>query len=430
MHAGSPEKNRPNRQDSIDSALRTVATEQAGVAVLAAALENGLAEPFAHAVELISGIEGRVIVTGVGKSGHIGSKIAATLASTGTPAFFVHPAEANHGDLGMIAKDDAIIAMSWSGESKELMGIVAYSRRFSIPLIAITAGETSALARAADVVLLLPLAPEACPHGLAPTTSTLLQLVMGDALAIALLEARGFTPDHFRTFHPGGQLGANLTLVSEIMRVGDQVPLALLGTKMPEAVMTLSQKKVGCVCIVDASGALVGIITDGDVARNLHRNLADVTVDEVMTRTPKTIDPQTLAGTAIAILNEHNIGALVGPGTTCPWAWFTSTTCCASAPPDRPCRYFQPESDSFDGQLEIGICSTRYAHLRACRQVRTGDTPQRVAELDAAAAVLYRLGKGRHLADHLCATPVEQRLIRGIMPSTDQFLADIGRNQR
>ena len=182
---------------------------------------------------------------------------------------------------------------------------------FKIPLIAITSGATSALARAADVVLLLPSVPEACPHGLAPTTSTLLQLVVGDALAIALLEARGFTPDHFRTFHPGGQLGANLTLVSEIMRVGDQVPLALLGTKMPEAVMTLSQKKVGCVCIVDASGALVGIITDGDVARNLHRNLADVTVDEVMTRTPKTIDPQTLAGTAIAILNEHNIGALV-----------------------------------------------------------------------------------------------------------------------
>ena len=311
MHAGSPEKKQPDRQAAIDSALRTVATEQAGVATLAAALENGLAEPFVRAVDIVSRINGRVIVTGVGKSGHIGSKIAATLASTGTPAFFVHPAEANHGDLGMIAKDDAIIAMSWSGESKELMGIVAYSRRFSIPLIAITAGETSALARAADVVLLLPLAPEACPHGLAPTTSTLLQLVVGDALAIALLEARGFTPDHFRTFHPGGQLGANLTVVSEIMRIGDQVPLALLGTKMPEAVMTLSQKKVGCVCIVDAKGKLVGIITDGDVARNLHRNLADVTVDEIMTRTPKTIDPQTLAGTAIAMLNEHNIGALV-----------------------------------------------------------------------------------------------------------------------
>jgi len=311
MQAGSPEKKQPDRQAAIDSALRTVATEQAGVAALAAALEDGLAEPFARAVGIVSQIDGRVIVTGVGKSGHIGSKIAATLASTGTPAFFVHPAEANHGDLGMIARDDAIIAMSWSGESKELMGIVAYSRRFKIPLIAITSGASSALARAADVVLLLPPAPEACPHGLAPTTSTLLQLVIGDALAIALLEARGFTPDHFRTFHPGGQLGANLTLVSEIMRVDDQIPLALLGTKMPEAVMTLSQKKVGCVCIVDTSGVLVGIITDGDVARNLHRNLANVTVDEVMTRTPKTIDAQTLAGTAIALLNEHNIGALV-----------------------------------------------------------------------------------------------------------------------
>ncbi|WP_192254537.1 KpsF/GutQ family sugar-phosphate isomerase [Mesorhizobium caraganae] len=311
MHARSPEKKPLDSQASIASALRTVATEQAGVAALAAALENGLAEPFAHAVDIISRIDGRVIVTGVGKSGHIGTKIAASLASTGTPAFFVHPAEANHGDLGMIARDDAIIAMSWSGESKELTGIVAYSRRFSIPLIAITAGATSALARAADVVLLLPSVPEACPHGLAPTTSTLLQLVVGDALAIALLEARGFTPDHFRTFHPGGQLGANLMLVSEIMRVGDQIPLAVLGTKMPEAVMTLSNKKVGCVCVVDAKGELVGIITDGDVARNLHRNLADIAVDDIMTRTPKTVDPQTLAGTAIALLNEYNIGALV-----------------------------------------------------------------------------------------------------------------------
>ena len=311
MHAGSLEKKQLDRQASIASALRTVATEQAGIAALAAALENGLSEPFAQAVDLVSRITGRVIVTGVGKSGHIGSKIAATFASTGTPAFFVHPAEANHGDLGMIARDDAIIALSWSGESKELQGIVAYSRRFSIPLIAVTAGETSALAREADVVLLLPRVPEACPHGLAPTTSTLLQLVMGDALAIALLEARGFTPDHFRTFHPGGQLGANLTMVSEIMRVGEQVPLALLGTKMPEAVMTLSQKKVGCVLIVDTKGELAGIITDGDVARNLHRNLADVIVEDIMTRTPKTIDPKTLAGTAIALLNEYNIGALV-----------------------------------------------------------------------------------------------------------------------
>ena len=193
MHA-LPMKKLPERSASIASALRTVATEQAGMAALAAALDNGLSDAFARAVELISPITGRVIVTGVGKSGHIGAKIAATLASTGTPAFFVHPAEANHGDLGMIARDDVIVAMSWSGESAELKGIVAYSRRFSIPLIAVTSGETSTLAREADVVLLLPRVPEACPHGLAPTTSTLLQLVVGDALAVALLEARGSRP--------------------------------------------------------------------------------------------------------------------------------------------------------------------------------------------------------------------------------------------
>ena len=311
MHADTLMKKQSERQASIASALRTVATERAGIDALAQALDNGLAEPFARAVETLAHIKGRVIVTGVGKSGHIGSKIAATLASTGTPAFFVHSAEANHGDLGMIAHDDAIIALSWSGETQELKGIIAYSRRFSIPLIALTAGETSALARAADVVLALPRASEACPHGLAPTTSTLLQLVAGDALAIALLEARGFTPDHFRTFHPGGQLGANLTRVSEIMRVSDQIPLARLGTKMPEAVMTLAQKRVGCVCIVDDAGALVGIVTDGDLARNLHRNLADIAVDEIMTRSPKTIEPQMFAGAAIALLNKHSISALV-----------------------------------------------------------------------------------------------------------------------
>ena len=311
MHAASLKRKRADRQAAIASALRTVATEQAGLAALSTALEDGLAVPFAQAVDALSRITGRVIVTGVGKSGHIGSKIAATLASTGTPAFFVHPVEANHGDLGMIAPDDAIIALSWSGESLELKGIIDYSRRFSIPLIGLTAGEKSALARAADVVLALPKAQEACPHGLAPTTSTLLQLAMGDALAIALLEARGFTPDHFRTFHPGGQLGANLTLISEIMRTGDQIPLVALGTKMPEAVMTLAQKKVGCVCVVDSDGKLAGIVTDGDLGRNLHRNLAETTVDSIMTRSPKTIEPSLMAGAAIALINKHNIGALV-----------------------------------------------------------------------------------------------------------------------
>jgi arabinose-5-phosphate isomerase len=304
-------KKLPDPSASIASALRTVATEQAGIAALAAALDDGLSAAFARAVELMSAIRGRVIVSGVGKSGHIGAKIAATLASTGTPAFFVHPAEANHGDLGMIAKDDAVVAMSWSGESAELKSIIAYSKRFSIPLIAVTSGEASTLAREADIVLLLPRVPEACPHGLAPTTSALLQLVVGDALAIALLEARGFTPDEFRGFHPGGKLGATLTHLSEIMRTGDDLPLVRLGTKMPEAVMTLSNKKVGCIIIIDDAGGLAGIITDGDVARNLHRNLKDVAVEEVMTRTPKTVEPDMSAGAAIAYLNENKIGALV-----------------------------------------------------------------------------------------------------------------------
>lgn len=311
MQAQQLKSTKADRRQAVASALRTVAAEKSGIVALEEALENGLSEPFWLAVETLSAIRGRVIVTGVGKSGHIGSKIASTFASTGTPAFFVHPAEANHGDLGMIGRDDAIVVMSWSGESAELMGIVAYSRRFSIPLIAVTSGEGSALARAADVVLNLPRAAEACPHGLAPTTSTLMQLVVGDALALALLEARGFTSDHFRTFHPGGKLGANLTPIGEIMRVADDMPLVGLGTKMPDAMSVLSRKRVGCVCVVDGAGQLAGIVTDGDLARNLDRNLAETTVDAIMTRSPKTAGRQMLAGAALGLLNEHSISALV-----------------------------------------------------------------------------------------------------------------------
>ncbi|MGF7005550.1 arabinose-5-phosphate isomerase [Aminobacter sp. BE322] len=310
MHAGSLKKE-PDPQASIASALRTIATEQVGIAALLASLEGPLAAPFARAVSVLGQLNGRAIITGVGKSGHIGRKIAATFASTGTPSYFVHPAEAIHGDLGMITRDDAIVAISWSGETAELKGIVGYSRRFSIPLVAITAGETSALARQADVVLLLPRTPEACPHGLAPTTSTLLQLAIGDALAVALLEARGFTPDHFRTFHPGGQLGASLMPVGELMHTGDRMPVVTIGTKMPEAVRTLSQKRFGCVCVVDADGKLAGIITDGDLSRNLDRNLVETRVEEIMTTRPKTVPRQMLAGAAIALLNENNIGALI-----------------------------------------------------------------------------------------------------------------------
>jgi arabinose-5-phosphate isomerase len=300
-----------DKRAAILSAARTVSTEQAGIAALAEALDNGLSEPFVKAVECVAGITGRVIVTGVGKSGHIGSKLAATLASTGTPAFFVHPAEANHGDLGMIARDDVIVALSWSGETVELNGIVAYSRRFSIPLIALTSGAKSALARASDIVLLLPRVREACPHGLAPTTSTLLQLVLGDALAIALLEARGFTADHFHTFHPGGKLGASLLKVGEIMHSGERLPLARSGAGMREAILEISRKGFGCVGIVDAKGRLSGIITDGDLRRHVEGDLLSMTVDQVMTREPKTVAPDTLAATALQVVNSSAITALI-----------------------------------------------------------------------------------------------------------------------
>lgn len=296
---------------SAESALRTVSTAQAGIATLFDALQGDLAEPFAHAVDLIGSIKGRVIVTGVGKSGHVGVKIAATLASTGTPAFFVHSAEANHGDLGMITRDDVVLALSWSGETQELKAIVGYCRRFDIPLIALCAREGSTLAREANIVLKLPMVTEACPHGLAPTTSAMLQLLVGDALAIALLEGRGFTPEHFHTFHPGGRLGASLTQIGQIMRTGDDLPLVTVGTKMPEAVLRLSNKKAGCVIVVDAEGKLAGIITDGDVARNLDRNLGDIVVDDIMIRHPKTADAGMLAGEAIAFLNEKKIGAVI-----------------------------------------------------------------------------------------------------------------------
>ena len=296
-----------DRSAAAASALRTVRTEASGLSALAAALENGLAEPFAAAVDILGRSAGRVIVTGVGKSGHIGSKIAATLASTGTPAFFVHPAEANHGDLGMIAPDDAIVAISWSGETAELKGIVAYARRFAIPLIAVTAGLDSALAREADVVIGLPRAAEACPHGLAPTTSTLMQLVVGDALAVALLEARGFTPDQFRTFHPGGKLGASLTKVGEIMHGGERLPLVASGTSMRDAVLEISRKGFGCVAVVSGAGALEGIVTDGDLRRHMGPDLLSMTVDEVMTRGPKTVTADTLAAAALQLVNASAI---------------------------------------------------------------------------------------------------------------------------
>ncbi len=298
-------------KDIIASARNTMVTEQAGLAALAGAMDTPFAGEFVKAVKIIRKITGRVIVTGVGKSGHIGTKIAATMASTGTPAFFVHSSEANHGDLGMIARDDAILALSWSGETAELKGVLAYSKRFSIPLIAITSKAGSTLGKEADVVLAIPRKEEACPHNLAPTTSALMQLALGDALAVALLQNRGFTVGDFRTFHPGGQLGASLTHIHDIMHAGDQVPLVTTGAPMTDAITQISQKGFGCVGIIDKVGNLIGIITDGDLRRNLKKDLLGETVNSIMTPNPKTVQPEMLAIAAMEILDHSAITALM-----------------------------------------------------------------------------------------------------------------------
>ena len=296
--------------DLLASALRTIKTETAGLQSLSAAISTGLGEAFAIAVEKISAAQGRVIVTGMGKSGHIGRKIAATLASTGTPAYFVHPGEASHGDLGVITRDDIIIALSWSGETLELRDLTEYAKRFQVILIAITSGADSTLANAADVVMLLPQVDEACPLGLAPTTSTLIQLALGDALAVALFESRGFTALDFKALHPGGKLGASLTFVRQVMHSGDRLPLVPIGTKMTEAVVEISAKGFGCVGVTDISGALAGIITDGDLRRHMSEKLLGRLVEEVMTVKPKTVRPDQLAGEALEMLNAAKITAL------------------------------------------------------------------------------------------------------------------------
>jgi arabinose-5-phosphate isomerase len=274
------------RFDPVASALRTLSTEADGLTQLSAALGNGLGEPFARAVAAIVGTRGRVIITGMGKSGLVGRKIAATLASTGTPAHYVHPGEASHGDLGMIVAEDVIIALSWSGETTELADIISYSRRFKVTLIAVTSAVDSTLAREADIPLVLPKAAEACPNGLAPTTSTTMQMALGDALAVALLEARGFTAEDFRQFHPGGKLGARLTFVRNLMHTGEKLPLIGQSAVMSEAILKMTAHGFGCVGVIDSSGALIGIVTDGDLRRNMRPDLTTLPVDQVMTKQP------------------------------------------------------------------------------------------------------------------------------------------------
>jgi arabinose-5-phosphate isomerase len=299
------------RLDSpVASAVRTLNMESEGLAQLARDLQGPLAEPFEEAVRRLSAVNGRVIVTGIGKSGHVGQKIAATLASTGTPAFFVHPSEASHGDLGMVTRSDIVLALSWSGETVELKPIITYSRRFAVPLIAMTSQAQSALGQQADVVLLLPRAREACPNGLAPTTSTTMQLALGDSLAIALLEARGFTAHDFKIFHPGGSLGANLKYVSDIMHKGSRLPLIRSGETMAEALVVMTEKSFGCVGITDGRGRLIGVITDGDLRRHMGADLLKAKVDDVMTPKPKTIAPSMLTSAALELINSSRITAL------------------------------------------------------------------------------------------------------------------------
>jgi arabinose-5-phosphate isomerase len=310
MPAKSQQANARTTPLAIASALRTLEAESSGLAALAAALQNGLGETFQEAVRVLSGAQGRVIVSGIGKSGHIGRKIAATLASTGTPSFFIHPSEAAHGDLGMVTPKDVLLAISWSGETIELKTLVTFSRRFSVPLISITSRAASALGQASDVVIELPRASEACPHGLAPTTSTTMQLVIGDCLAVALLEARGFTATDFKVFHPGGSLGAQLKFVADLMHKEDRLPLVRVDEPMTGALVTMTQKALGCLGIIDGDGKLVGIITDGDLRRHMGPNLLSVSAGQIMTPNPKTIKPTSLASSALDILNKSRITAL------------------------------------------------------------------------------------------------------------------------
>ncbi|NNE53392.1 MAG: KpsF/GutQ family sugar-phosphate isomerase [Sulfitobacter sp.] len=301
----------------LDTAARVIRTEAEALNTLADSLDAR----FREAIDLLRNCRGRVIVTGIGKSGHIGNKIAATFASTGTPAQFVHPAEASHGDLGMITRDDVVLAISNGGEAAELANLIAYSRRFDIPLIGLTSQEKSTLARQSDVILLLPQTGEACNTGVVPTNSTTMTLAMGDALAVALMEHRQFTAEHFRDFHPGGKLGAQLSRVRDLMHTGDAVPLVAEDAAMSDALMEIAGKGFGVVGVTNAEGKLTGIITNGDLSRHME-GLMQQRARDVMTPSPVTIDPDALAERAMGVMNAKKITCLlvVDP-----------------AEPDRPC---------------------------------------------------------------------------------------------
>ena len=293
-----------NQNPDIISAKRTIDKEVEALRMM----EGELSENLTKALDLMQNTKGRVIVTGMGKSGHVGFKIAATLASTGTPSFFVHPGEASHGDLGMLTNDDCVIAISNSGETKELSDIVLYCKRYGIPLIAITKNPDSTLGQSGDILLKLPDDGEACPLGLAPTSSTTATMVLGDILAVRLLERKGFTKTDFKQRHPGGKLGSFLKKVSDLMHKGDEMPLVHEDTPMQDALLVMTSKMLGCIGVIDKEGNLVGIFTDGDLRRCLGPDILQKTAQDVMTKNPKTIAPDVLAVEALNTMNNTGKG--------------------------------------------------------------------------------------------------------------------------
>ncbi len=313
LGASMNHQDRANTTSAITSALNTLRTERAGLDALMVAIDNGLGDLFEAATRRIGetiAAKGRVIVTGMGKSGHVGRKIAATLASTGTPAHFLHPGEASHGDLGMVQPEDCILALSWSGEAAELTDVIAYCGRFKVCLLAITSAAESTLAREADVALVLPRAEEACAIGLAPTTSTTMQMALGDALAVAMMESRGFSARDFRVFHPGGKLGARLTFVRDVMHALAKVPLVPEDASMGDAILEMTARGLGTVGVTDNAGTLIGVVTDGDLRRHMRDNLTALPVRDVMTRNPRATGPDVLLGEALEMINTARITAL------------------------------------------------------------------------------------------------------------------------
>lgn len=293
-------------QSDIETAGRVLRMEAEALQLMA----DQLNDEFVHALDACLASQGRIICAGVGKSGHVARKIAATLASTGSPAQFVHPTEASHGDLGMITPADIILALSRSGETAELSDLLQYAKRFGIPLVGMTTKADSALGQASDHLLLVPDAPEACAITKAPTTSTTLMMALGDALAVAMLERKGFQADDFRMFHPGGKLGAMLKKVSEIMRTGDDIPVVSIGTSFDHAIEVMSEKRLGCVGVIDDKGRLRGILTDGDIRRIVLQHDTYASIDEAMTANPITVEAAGLAHSAIALMSERNITQL------------------------------------------------------------------------------------------------------------------------